>query len=112
MSIGTLKEKVFEALKWNPETRNSDIELTKRIWLVHHSNLIGSDYKGQFVYLNDLISLPREDNIKRIRAKIQNEEGLFLPTSLEIARRRGINERVWREAMGYPVGNPDQSSLV
>lgn len=38
-----------------------------------------------FVSLGKLFDLPREDNIKRIRAKIQNEEKLFLPTDPAIA---------------------------
>lgn len=48
------------------------------------------------VELGSIINLPREDNIKRIRAKIQNEEHKYLPTTLEVARQRKIAEEDWR----------------
>lgn len=48
------------------------------------------------VELGKIMELPREDNIKRIRAKIQNEEHKYLPTTLEVARQRKINEEDWK----------------
>ena len=57
------------------------------------------------VMLKELFELPREDNIKRIRAKIQNDEKRLLPTKWEVARKRGILEDEWRVAMGYPSKN-------
>lgn len=48
------------------------------------------------VKLTDVLFLPREDNIKRIRAKIQNEEHRYLPTTPEIRAKRKISESEWR----------------
>jgi hypothetical protein len=54
-----------------------------------------------YVQLEKLFDLPREDNLKRIRAKIQNEEGKYLPTKKEIALKRGIEESKWHKAMAF-----------
>ena len=48
------------------------------------------------VELKNIMELPREDNVKRIRAKFQNEKKMYLPTSLEVARQRKISEEEWR----------------
>lgn len=48
------------------------------------------------IELGKIMDLPREDNIKRIRAKIQNEEHKYLPTTLEVARQRKISEEEWK----------------
>lgn len=48
------------------------------------------------VELAKIVDLPREDHIKRIRAKIQNEEKKFLPTTEEVRRQRKISEEDWR----------------
>ena len=53
--------------------------------------------------VGDLYWLPREDNVKRVRAFWQNDKKKFLPTVLEVAIARRINEDEWRVAMGYPT---------
>lgn len=103
MKIKQLKQKVKKMLALYPETRNSDVELTLRIWKEYYPMRIlkrekdGKDY----VALTDLFDLPREDNIKRLRAKIQNEEFLYLPTSKKVAEQRKINMDRWYKAMAY-----------
>lgn len=98
--IKTLKRKVeYVLISW-PETRNSDIELTHRIWKVFHRGDLAQSNGKTLVYLDAMFKLPREDNVKRIRAKFQNEKGLYLPTSWEVAKKRNINELVWHSVMG------------
>lgn len=94
-----LKEQVIKILTDHPTARNSDIWLTCKLWATYYPSKIHRELGNgpQFVYLKDIIDLPREDNIKRIRAIIQNQEGTLLPTSLEVAMKRNINEQVWRE---------------
>jgi hypothetical protein len=66
------------------------------------------------VKLKNLYELPREDNIKRIRAKLQEEalkriekgviigdELYYLPTITEVARKRQINAILWEKILGY-----------
>lgn len=92
MSLQTLKSQVEHILKTYPETRNSDITLTIKLWKVFYpSKIVNKD----FIRIVDLFDLPREDNIKRIRAKF-NSQNKYLPTSLEVALQRGILEERWR----------------
>ena len=103
MRIKNLKAKVLAVLESNPETRNSDIALTIELWRRYYPNTILIGTSGvEGVRLKDLYDLPREDNVKRVRAQIQNVEHLYLPTSWEVAKQRKINEDRLREAMGYP----------
>jgi hypothetical protein len=110
MELRTLKKQVELALDNFPGTRNSDVELTLKVWEAFYPEKIWQFEvaKGRkFIEMKSLFDLPREDNIKRIRAKIQNEEGRYLPTSWEVARKRGIEEDKWRVFMGYPAVNPN-----
>lgn len=111
MEINKLKDKVEFCLERYPETRNSDIKLTNAIWITFHKETLipiqGQLAKEYTVKLTDLYSLPREDHIKRIRAKIQNPNhktgypGKYPPTEEKIAIRRGWLKEYWLEKMGY-----------
>lgn len=104
-----LKEKILSILNEDEESRNSDIRLTQMIWWRFHNNkLIELEDKKLAVRLSDLFDLPREDNIKRIRAKIQNEENKFLPTREDVRKQRKINEEQWRRYLGY---NPELRTI-
>ena len=96
-----LEHKIIYCLKFFPYTRNSDMDLTVEIWKnFEESNLkiIDGDY---YLKLSNLKEVSREDNIKRIRAKIQNEERLFLPTDISILIERARLSKAWRELLGY-----------
>lgn len=100
-----LYKKVITCLRDYPETRNSDIELTRRIWLVYYraylrwfADPLDNEALVPLKYLNEL---PREDNIKRIRAAIQNDEKKFIPTNWKVAQKRKWEEIEWRKALGY-----------
>lgn len=99
--IDTLKYKVEKILQEIPETRNSDIALTIEIWKRFYPTFITPNRVGfDSVRIEDMYFLPREDNVKRIRAQFQNDKLLYLPTSLEVVKQRKINEEVWRKSMG------------
>jgi len=111
--ISNLKDQVIEILRDIPETRNSDITLTIEIWKrFFPEKTIGGECSA--VRFSDLYDLPREDNIKRIRAKLTEEElkrinegkmtgeeYVALPTSEQVAKKRCINEALWQKALGY-----------
>lgn len=95
-----LTEKVRYILERSPQARNSDVELTMQIWRYFYPEKIIKTSDGKnAVLLQDLFELPREDHVKRYRAKIQNEEFLFLPTVEKIAIQRKINADIWRKSM-------------
>ena len=96
---GKLKEQVEYCLKHHPETRNSDIELTLAIWREYYPEKVHRSLKGvEVIKTKDLFTLPREDNVKRYRAKF-NEAGEYLPTNEEILKRRGLKAKEWRQDM-------------
>lgn len=98
-----LKTMVEECLRNLPETRNSDIVLMIAIWRRYFPQRIRKGASGEEgVWLRDLIDLPREDNIKRVRAKF-NAEGKYYPTDWKVAKARGIKEDEWRTELGYPT---------
>jgi hypothetical protein len=101
--IKNLKKMVELVLRDYPETRNDDIVLTKQIWISWFSHYITDIGGERFVKLQYLSELPREDNIKRIRASLQNEHHIYLPTIESVARKRKLNIDEWRGAMGYPT---------
>jgi len=109
---GELKKQVEYCLKTKPATRNSDIELTIAIWKEYYGQRIVLSKSGvELIRLKDLFDLPREDNVKRIRAKF-NELGEYLPTSPEVLKQRGLEEKEWREAMRhFPVTKEQEQEM-
>ncbi len=105
MKPAKLRPMVETILREYPPSRDSDQWLTVKLWTVFYPEYI-INYKEnggttletnkKAVVLQDIMKLPREDNIKRLRAKIQNEEKKYLPTTLAIALKRRINESEWR----------------
>lgn len=95
-NLQTVAEQIRYVLMHNLPARDDDLILTMFIWKIFYPRLVFSDDEGNpYVKFKDLGSLPREDHVKRIRAKIQNEEGIFLPTNIEVARKRRIAENTW-----------------
>ena len=103
--IATLKKEVKHVLQNWPETRNSDIALTIKVWQLFYGI-------RDIVDLSKLYDLPREDNVKRIRAKFC-EQGFnwAYPSNWKIARARKIKEDEWRQKLGY-MALPDNQRFV
>jgi hypothetical protein len=95
--LKNLKNKVEYCLEHYPETRNSDIALTIKIWQVYYG-------VGDTIAVEQLYNLSREDNVKRIRAHFQNDKGRFVPTVWAVAKQRNFKEEEWRRLLGY---NPE-----
>jgi protein-arginine kinase len=103
----TLQDEVEQCLEKYPETRNSDIELTIRIWREFHedefreilSKNIDKDVLDRFKAV--MMELPREDNVKRYRAEIQNVQKRLVPTDEKIAIKRKFKVEEWQKLLGY-----------
>ena len=100
-ALKTLKSQVEYVLDQDPESRNSDIRLMHKIWQKFYPKMLVQFQGKIYICFENMYDVPREDNIKRIRAKFQNELGKYPPTRLEIALKRGIKEDQWRIFMGY-----------
>lgn len=92
-----LKDQVEIILQDQPKTRDSDITLMIELWKKFYKAHIKVASNGEFgIYLSSLYTLPREDNIKRVRALIQNEEHRLLPTDSKVRKQRRIKDEEWR----------------
>ena len=84
--------------------RNSDITLTILLW----QKFYGVE---DSLNVNKLYDLPTQDAIKRYRAEIQNEKGLYLPTDPEILKQRKINEQLWKQELDYQIHLTDEKII-
>lgn len=109
--IKKLDSKVRYCLRNDDKSRNSDIRLTQFIWWNFYRESLKEIDGVFYVALGKLFDLPREDNIKRIRAKIQNEEKLYLPTDPAVAKKRGWLEDGWRGYLGKAIAGVDYQTL-
>lgn len=83
-----VKERVAFILNLYPETRNSDVDLAFRYW-----NVFDADYvSGDFITREAAMQVTRQGSLRRARAKIQNEYGLFQATEEVRQERRSKAE--------------------
>lgn len=108
----TIKSQVLSCLSGCVRCRESDIHLTMHIWVKHYNSKVHSNEGRPYVYLSDIGGLPREDHVKRIRAKIQNEEHQYLPQNPEVRRKRSISESEWRQYLGYNQAERSMSGML
>ena len=103
MKKNILKQQVISVLRDSPRTRNSDIHLTIEIWkrFYNDSLILGKHTQTHYISIYKLFDLPREDHIKRVRAKIQNEDKKYLPTDFAIFEARAKSSKEWRKYLGY-----------
>ena len=100
--IKNLKNAIEYVLEHNPATRNDDAYLTVMVIKSYFpEEIIKNEKDGRFFISYEITRIIREDHVKRIRAKIQNEERRFLPTDPMVAKKRGWAEEEWRKALGY-----------
>ena len=75
---GELEKQIRYVLENDEQSRNSDIRLTQMVWWRYHNRSMRTIDGKVYVEIKELFTLPREDHIKRIRAKIQNDMKEFL----------------------------------
>lgn len=96
MNIQTAKERVYAILKAYPLARNDDKVLTLYYWRDYQRELLTQDEAGHYhTSLLNILKLESEDKLSRLRRKIQNTEGRFLPTNKDVAIKRGISMEKW-----------------
>lgn len=97
MKLKTLKKEVEYCLEKYEKARNSDIYLTNAVWIHFYKDFLrmyDNDWCLPLKYNGYVAS---RDDIKRIRAKIQNDEKRFLPTNWEVAKKRKWKEQEYYE---------------
>jgi len=105
-----LKKDILYCLEKYPKSRDSDIYLTQCIWAEFYREYLDRVNDQLELPLKNLDCVPSQDDIKRLRAKIQNPNlkkgynGMFPPTSWEVAKARKWKEEDYRRILGY---NPE-----
>lgn len=95
-----LEQKVRFILARYPETRNSDIKLAIKLWEEFYNHCLHLKDGKLSIQLKYLSKIPKQVSITRVRGKIQNKEGLYIPTNKEVIRQRHIKESEFRKK--YP----------
>jgi hypothetical protein len=94
-NYSTKRDRVAYLLNVYPDSRKNDMTLTLRYWETFQED----HFDGGHVLRNDLFKLERQTTIARLRAKIQNDYGLFLPDENVIRRRRRQEEEIRAEML-------------
>lgn len=89
----TKRDRVAGILNMYPDCRDSDMVLTVRYWETFQGDIYGKDSLTPRL----LFKLERLTTIARLRAKIQNDYGLFLGTQKTRNQRRQKEEEVRTE---------------
>lgn len=115
-NLKTIYYTVFEALANDPKSRDSDQLLLCRVWIALHPNSVFEvDIQGKKVRATTFRSIAdifeSSETITRIRRKIQNDLGLYPPTTAAVAKARHIKEEDWRENMSNNF-NKEQSKAI
>lgn len=101
--IDKLKEKVEIILKNVSRSREDDQYLTLCIWVKYYPEFLFKNELGEYcVKLSDTLKIPKQDNVKRIRAKF-NSQGLYLPTNPNVIKKRKILDKQWKQDLGYNI---------
>lgn len=104
MKLKDLKVKIEAVLSEYPETRNDDKLLTRAIWWKYYNQYIEVINGRYYLNLANIFNVPSQDDIKRLRARIQNEDHKYLPTNFEVAKQRKWKEEAYRKYLGF---NPE-----
>ncbi|MPS82399.1 MAG: DUF3800 domain-containing protein [Achromobacter sp.] len=92
--FSTLTNRVGYMLNLYPDTRNSDVTLALQYWETFQPEL----FSDTGILPKNLFKLERQTHLTRVRAKIQNEYGLFLAGE-GIRRGRRVREEEMQEAV-------------
>jgi len=95
----TVKSWVLHFLEHLPFTRNNDKRLMAYVWAKMFPETFFQAPNGRWaMYVDDFIEkLPDPEAIRRQRANIQNDKGLFPPTDPEVIKKRHQREENWRK---------------
>jgi len=91
--IRQVGKKARQLLKDDVRCRNCDKYLVFRVY----QKFLFQTNGALVLSLSDLARLPSPETIIRVRAKIQNDEGVLLPTEPSVRRQRRISEQAYRE---------------
>ena len=80
----SVQELVVILMSTDERCRNDDKWLTYRV-MKHFTNI--------FIPFEDFAKMPSFETVKRVRAKVQNDKGLLLPTDPAVVAKRQSREQ-------------------
>ena len=95
MQLTQRKQQVEYLLEKYPNTRNNDFYL-QLLWLKNFGGLSEIPYIS-WHKIKDIGG--KLESVRRVRQKIQNEDGNFLPTNPRILKLRQRKQERWRESI-------------
>jgi hypothetical protein len=101
MKKNELKKMVYAALIKDKQSRNDDVRLTQVVWYDNFDWCFKKIDGKYYINTEAMKDIPREDQISRIRRKLQEEclkgkiKENILPTREDIVRKRRMNEIEW-----------------
>lgn len=104
----TLRARVALILSRHHQARNSDLELQQWYWATFHSDIYGY---GQNVSYEEMKNMERLTHLARMRAKIQNEFGMYLADD-EVQEERKRRSQAIRETISYDQPSTSPLSAV
>lgn len=92
---------VEHVLKTDPRTRNCDQLLELLVWWELYPEAF-KKVDGEWVMKVEAYkSFAGKSDIKRIRASIQNDLGMYLPTDPDVIKKRNHKQTNWEEKVLY-----------
>jgi len=109
----TYYNEVLFTLANDPESRNDDSRLICVLWNHYYPSKTLKTDQGDGVLFRDIVrSLPKFSSVERARRVIQNNLALFPPTDKKIAKKRKLNEELWRESLTRNVSYADAQKIL
>ena len=92
----TVKARVEYILRKYPEARNDD----RYLWLMYVREFDDLGKYISYVPYGVLKKAVSFGTLVRVRRKLQNDEGKYLPTDPDVIRKRSKRQRIIREVIG------------
>jgi len=94
MKTQSIKRIVKSILKYHPQTREDDRALYQFYLIFLHKDEI---VETNLFNINVIMKAPNMDTLGRARRRIQNIEGLYLPTPRTAAKRKENYQKLYKE---------------
>ena len=88
--INQVSKKVLKILESDERARGDDKWLTYKVF---------REYTNIYIPFEDFKNLPSFETVSRCRRKIQNKDGLFLPTDNRVRMQRKVRREIFKEMM-------------